>query len=88
VHKLHNRRHTAFLFLSTSLAKFASSSLISFNRDAKRSLFSAMTSCIFIVICHALTKELRGGEITKSGREEIERKDRTDAPSFTVIHGI
>ena len=47
-----------------------------------------MTSCIFIVICHALTKELRGGDINESGREVIERKDGTDAPSFTVIHSI
>ena len=82
----YKRRHTAFLFLSTSLAKFASSSLISFNRDAKRSLLSAMISCIFIVVCHALTKELRAGQLAswdgKESRSDGTGQTHPALPSF------
>jgi hypothetical protein len=51
-------QHTCFLFFSTSLDRFDNSSLISFRRRAKRSLFSAMISWILMDDCHALTNVL------------------------------
>ena len=52
-----------FRFLSTSLARDANSSLISFSRREKRILFSAITSWIRMLDCQALTNDLWGWSV-------------------------
>lgn len=67
-----NRFRTCFRFLSTSFARFANSSLISVNFEAKRSRFSPNDSCVLISDCQELTNVLQRNTRRNETLEDIQ----------------